>query len=295
VLVLAAAGDIFHSLFHPSGRATLSGLVIRRVWRTVRAVSRRRPRLLGLAGPLGVLTAILTWAAMLVVGFALIYWPSLPAGFLLGSGLEPAAHDGFLDAVYVSLVMLSTLGLGDVSPADPALRLVVPAQALMGFGLLTASLTWVLSLYPVLRRMRALAEEVVTLEEATGGDVRGGMAEVGPGEATRIISSLTSQLVAVRTDLVQHELVYYFHEGDRLHSLADALPILVALARHGEEPANPPELRLAGRRLRLALEHVAATLAAGVLGRPGLRMAEAFRAYADEHLADGRAGGVRSA
>lgn len=269
--------------------------MIRRVWRAVRAVSRRTPRLLGLAGPLGVLTAILTWAAMLVVGFALIYWPSLPEGFLLGSGLDPAEHDGLLDAVYVSLVMLSTLGLGDLSPVDPALRLVAPAQALMGFGLLTASLTWVLSLYPVLRRMRALAEEAVTLEAATGGDVRAGMAEVGPGEATRIISTLTEELVAVRTDLVQSELVYYFHVGDRLHSLADALPILVALAEHGEDPGNPPELRLAGRRLRLALEHVAMTLARDLLRRPGLGMTEAFRAYADDHLAGPRARGVPSA
>ncbi len=283
LMVLVATGDIFHSLFHPSARTTLSGTVIRGVWIVVRRLSDRAPRLLLIAGPLGVLAAILTWAVLLVVGWALIYWPWLPDGYLLAQGLDPAAHDGFVDALYLSMVTLATLGFGDIAPADPALRLVAPIEALVGFGLLTASLTWVLSLYPVLRRIRSLAEEVLTLEAAGDGDARTALAEVPPAEATAIVSGLTTRLIAARTDLVQSELVYYFHPGDRLHSLADALLILLRVAEDAAAPDRAPELRLAGRRLGIALGAIAKTLATDILRRPGLGVADTFRAYRDDH------------
>ena len=288
LMALVATGDIFHSLFHPSARTTLSGVVIRAVWIAVRRLSARAPRLLLIAGPLGVLAAILNWAVLLVVGWALIYWPWMPEGYLLAEGLDPAAHNGFVDALYLSMVTLATLGFGDIAPADPVLRLVAPIEALVGFGLLTASLTWVLSLYPVLRRIRSLAEEVLTLEAAGDGDACAALAEVPPAEAAAIISGLASRLIAARTDLVQSELVYYFHPGDRLHSLADALAVLLRIADDASAPGRPPELRLAGRRLRIALEAIAGTLAGDILRSPGLGVAETFRAYAEDHHPEGR-------
>lgn len=283
LMVLVATGDIFHSLFHPSARTTLSGTVIRGVWIAVRGLSRRVPRLLLIAGPLGVLAAILVWTALLMVGWALIYWPWMPEGYLLAPGLEPELQNSIVDALYLSMVTLATLGFGDIAPAEPALRLVAPLEALVGFGLLTASLTWVLSLYPILRRIRSLAEEVLTLEAAGDGDAAAALAEVPPAEATAIVSGLTTRLIAARTDLVQSALVYYFHPGDRRHSLADALPVLLRVAEDAAAPGRPPELRLAGRRLRIALGAIAETLATDILRRPGLGVADAFRAYREDH------------
>jgi hypothetical protein len=289
-MVLVATGDIFHSLFHPSARTTLSGLAVRGVWIAARRLSSGVPRLLLVAGPLGVLAAILAWAALLVLGWALIYWPWMPEGYLLAPGVDPSALGGFADALYLSLVTLGTLGFGDIVPAASGLRLAAPMEGLVGFGLLTASLTWVLSLYPVLRRMRTLAEEVLTLEAACDGDVRAALDRIPSEAAAGIVSALAGRLIETRTDLVQTELVYYFHSGDRLHALADALPVLLRLAEDASADGRPPELRLAGRRLGIALDAIAETLAADILRRPGLSVEETLRAYAEDH----RPGGIPS-
>ena len=80
----------------------------------------------------------------------------MPEGFLHATELG-AVGTSLLDALSFSLVTLSTLGYGDVSPSHGLLRLAAPLEALLGLGLLTASVSWLLSIFPVLSRRRALA------------------------------------------------------------------------------------------------------------------------------------------
>ncbi len=76
----------------------------------------------------------------------------MPEQFLYATGLNPANNSGFVDALYLSLMTLTTLGYRTITPTAGWLRLLGPLEALIGFALLTASLTWVTSLYPALRR-----------------------------------------------------------------------------------------------------------------------------------------------
>jgi hypothetical protein len=52
-----------------------------------------------------------------VVGWALVFLPQMPQGFNFAPGLDPSQHSGFLDAIYVSLVNLTSLGYGDITPS----------------------------------------------------------------------------------------------------------------------------------------------------------------------------------
>src|SRR3982751_6479784 len=88
----------------------------------------------------------------------------MPESFNLGSGVDPS-HP-FVDSFYMSMATLSTVGFGDVAPATIALRLITPLEALLGFGLLTASISWLLSIYPVLSRRRSLAYEINLLTDS---------------------------------------------------------------------------------------------------------------------------------
>ena len=95
---------------------------------------------------------IFCWVFLLAAGFALIYWSSLPAGFRLNTGTNPQQQSGFLSAIYFSLEALTTLGLGDLTPKPGWLRILVTFEALVGFSLVTASVSWVLLIYPALAR-----------------------------------------------------------------------------------------------------------------------------------------------
>jgi hypothetical protein len=96
------------------------------------------------------------WAATVIPGWAIVYWPHMAwGGFSPGS--KTAQESALLDSVYLSLVTVATLGLGDISPGEGWLRLVSPLEALVGFALLTATVSWVLEIYPALTRRRVLA------------------------------------------------------------------------------------------------------------------------------------------
>lgn len=116
VPIVVALRDIFHTLFHPAGSGSVGRAVQRVTWRVFRILARRRPQALALAGPTAVVAVIGSWAFLAIVGWALVYWPQLPGGFHFASGVP--ATDGFGEALYVSLVTLSTLGYGDVTPAS---------------------------------------------------------------------------------------------------------------------------------------------------------------------------------
>jgi hypothetical protein len=85
VIVLVALRDIFHTIWHPSGRGGLSRRLMGAVWR----MGRRRRAWGPLTGPLAMVTVVLAWVLLILLGWALVYWPHLPDGFTFGSNLNP--------------------------------------------------------------------------------------------------------------------------------------------------------------------------------------------------------------
>lgn len=280
VLILVALRDIFHELFHPSGRGSLSRAVMRALWSVFRGVSRRWPTLLNIAGPSMMPLIILCWTVLLSVGWALVLWPHMPGGFLLSTGLDPARNGGFLDALYLSLTTLSTLGYGDITPKGDALRMLMPLEALFGFALLTASISWVLSIYPVLGRRRSLAQKIRLLNSAeseTG-------VTVDRADATQLLSDLTSRLMMVDNDLLQFPITYYFHAAEDKNSLSTVMPYLIHLSHRLDGPELPAPTRLHAATLRKSVEDFSSTLAR-LFPQLSRSSPEAIlEAYARDHL-----------
>lgn len=141
LMVLLILRDVFHTTRHGG----LSRLVMTLAWRTAARLSYRRRRS-GLAGPARHGHRRGLWALTVTTGWALVYWPHMSGSFTYAAGLVPAEHTGFVDALYVSLVNLTTLGLGDIAPTTGWLRIVAPLEALIGFALLSATVSWILGI-----------------------------------------------------------------------------------------------------------------------------------------------------
>ena len=280
-LIAVALRDTFHTVFHPSGHGSLASAVQRGVWRLFRLVGQHRPALLPLAGPLAMIATVVAWETLVAVGWALLYWPRLPADFLLATGLDPAGQAGFLDAFYLSLVTLATLGYGDLAPRSDWLRIIGPLEAFVGFGLITAAISWILSLYPVLARRRLLARQVALIRE-TAAATKIDPLRLDGGGGERLLADLASQLIAVRGDFNQFPVTYYFHAADERSALPVALP---ELARFATEAAadRSPGVRFQGMMLGRAVEEVAAEIGQSFLGRPAATADEQLRAYATDH------------
>lgn len=251
--------DVFLTLFHPIGHGTMTGAVSRLLWRTFRRLAKRYPDVLVLAGPFAMLSVMLLWGFLLTLGWAFLVWPFFPEGFLIADELDLADDYSFLTAIYVSLVTLVTLGYGDVTPQAPILRLLVPLEALVGFGLLTAAISWLLALYPVVSRRRAFARELSLMREAeaeTGIDLLAG----DPASTISLLSRLTSQTIEVTGDLIQHPISYYFESNDPRSALFPELRTIDRLATTATHPLAPDAVRLRGAILTQALHDLVAEL-----------------------------------
>ena len=261
-LVALTLRDIFATLFHPMGRGNVERLVLAGVSRVVPHQVARRTRFAPvLAGPLGYMATVASWAILLTVGWALIFLPHLPEGFLFADGLDPADHDQFADALYISLVNLTSLGYGDISPEGWLLRLLGPTETLFGLGLLTASISWLLSIYGVISRRDAFAHEV-QLSKAAEEHLGEKLAIADAELLERMLTSFAQELVVTRRDLIHFPITHHFRTEDEERALSGLLPFLRRLVEEATEEGRPHALKVRGRMLGMAIDDFAETLRA---------------------------------
>jgi hypothetical protein len=276
LLVAVVVRDVFHTLFHPVGHGSIAPQVMKAVWRLLRLLPADR-RIATLTGPLGIAVVVLTWGFMAVVGWALIYLAQMPEGFAYGSELDPADRHNLVNALYLSLVTVATLGFGDVVPTSVSLRLAAPFEALFGFMLLTAAVSWVLEIYPALHRRRVLALQLSTLRRAREGEPDAGI----DGVPVDVLTSLAASVVEARNDFTQYGATYYFRDLEADASLAASLEYATQLA--AEASASPqPQMRMAGALMSTAVDSLAELLDQEFLQLGG-DTAQVVQAYAEDH------------
>jgi hypothetical protein len=218
---------------------------------------------------------------LLAVGWALVFLPHLPQGFNFDPALDPAAHSGFLDALYVSLVNLTSLGYGDISPASSLLRVLGPIETIFGLGLLTASISWLISIYGAISRRDSLAHEVLLTKEA---EERLGekLADADPALLETMLAGFAEQLIRARRDLIHFPIVHYFRTEDEERALAGLLPFLGSLADEAGEESRSHSLRVRAEILRMAIDDFAGTLRTR-LRFEGESTDETLRHYQNDH------------
>jgi hypothetical protein len=249
LLIVAIVWEVFNDLFHPGGTAALSDWIARAMFDAFKRV----PRLLPLAGPSALITVIALWVAGLMLGFALLYLDMYPSSFRTSTAAIPPGGSPFLSALYFSFETLITLGYGDIVPRSWPSRFVASTEALVGFGLLTASVSSIVLIYPALARMRLLARGVSHLVEA---ERESGIALADTGSDVTL-SSLARDVAHARIDLIHFPIVYYFVSNDARASVATWTSALARFASDAQRPDRPEHVRFAARTLDRALDEFA--------------------------------------
>lgn len=281
VIVLVGVYDVFRTFVHPSARGRISSALVRLPWVLSRAVGGAPARA---AGPAGVVLVIVTWIVLQVVGWTLIYIPYVESSFSYSDQVDPAQLGTLSEALYMSVVVLGTLGLGDVVFSDPVMRFISPVESLIGLTILTAAISWMMQLYPALARRRAWALHVSHLKAARFAEGLGEPA--GAGGAAGIVHSLASIAAQVRVDFGQHAESYYFTERDPATCLPSAMQYCAQLADAAERSSDAA-LRSAGAVLRVSVDDLAGFIRGRFLPRAASGTTESIRATHADHGCDG--------
>jgi len=276
VIVAAILWEVFNDLFHPAGTGALADWLGRHLFNAFKHASRFLP----LSGPVTLITTIGIWVAGLVVGFALIYLHSFPADFRTSTGAMPPPGSRFASVLYFSFETLITLGYGDLVPQSAMTRVLSNIEALVGFGLLTASVSSIVLIYPALARMRLLARGVSHL---TGAERDVGRAVVAC-ESDVVLNSLARDVTHTRIDLLHFPVVYFFTSNDRNAAIAFWTADLVRFALDAQAPQRPASVRHGGAVLDRALHDLAAILDERFLHTGSGSRERIFEAFARDHL-----------
>jgi hypothetical protein len=277
LLIVIAAQDVFHTLFHPAQHGYVSDWIARQIWRCFR---KSLPRSLTLAGPLSFVMIVVFWALSMIVGFALIYRPQLPQAFAFASGLNAAHYGSFLGALIVSLGSLITLSTGMYS-THLWIQVVMGIESICGFALLTASVSWILSIYPIFEHRRSLAHQASLLHFSEVKGLRR-LADVSDSDLHQILLGLATQLITNRNELTQFPITYYFHEDETQTSLAGILPYLSDIAE--QSAGRNGAAGLAAITLGGAIDDYLRLIARDFLKREFKNRKDILQAFADDHM-----------
>lgn len=214
-MVVTVAWDVVLTTIHPGLEGRLSRFANRASWRAARGLVRvtGKERLLGWSGPGAMVLNFVLWLAGLLLGYALVYVP------FLGQFRGVPQPQGFVDALYISGVALTTVGFGDLVATTRPFRLVLVAEAATGLAMFTAAIAYLLSVYPLFIGLRGTASKLSDRDLTD------------PREATRallaqgetLLEQVHDMLVRSHGHVRSFPVLYYFNPVDREESIYTVL------------------------------------------------------------------------
>jgi Ion channel len=225
-LIFVGLLDVFFTVLHYDGFGFLSSRLYRRIFGLVRFLTRplpRRYRALGLsmAAPLMVPVTIAAWILLVTLGYALVYYAGMDGETffsLPGKNLDPS----LLEALYLSGVAVSTLGFGDITPTSTLYQAIVVSEALVGFGILTLAISYIIGVYGVLQRLGVLAAGLHHQAQDTDNPwtiLAPHFQGSKPVALESHLMELHRGLVEVYEGMRRYPIVYYYHSRRAYRSL----------------------------------------------------------------------------
>lgn len=250
LLLLFVAADVFLTVLLPSARGVLTGVWSRTLWRAASALPGRvGHRARQAAGPLSLVSTIATWVLLIWVGYALLYLPVLStlsySSEVRFEGSEPVT------ALYFSGVVLTTLGLGDITGQDDVTRLTMIFEAASGLALFTASLGYLPALYTVITDLRTSAEAISDLRATTPQRAARLLSE----DAGMTLESMRRDVTAARQHLLRFPVLHYFHPpvGQSVLGVVEGATMAWVVVTFGMSDEHHPGVRRQAASLELAL------------------------------------------
>lgn len=221
VITLGLA-DVFLSVLAYDSAGLLVQPAYRTVWLGVRLLSTRLSANAGatlrsLAAPLMVVFSVLVWMMLQIVGFALLYYPSVVGSALRLDGMSHT----FWTALYISTAAISSLGFMGTGAHGLGLRLLAACETLIGLSVFTLTVTYLLGLYSVVQEA---AVAWVVMQHRSNNTTPSGVLNAhffapSSDDFSALWRDFHHILVNYLEGMRRYPVVYYFHTRQRRRSL----------------------------------------------------------------------------
>lgn len=230
-LVIISLSDIYLTVLYPRlGSSWIGSQLGKRIWQLFLLVARAIPgkgdRLLSYCGPTLVVVVVVVWVALLINGFALIFWTELGTSIQTSEGQTPT---DFFTALFLSGSSITTLGPGSLMPKTGIYQLLIVLETGLGFSTFTLTITYLLSVYSALIRRNTFA---LSLHHQTAGiaDAAEVLARLGAdgnlNSAQQNISDTAKDLINLLESQHSYPVLLYF----RFRQTYYAIPRILLLA-----------------------------------------------------------------
>ncbi|WP_346293210.1 potassium channel family protein [Sphaerothrix gracilis] len=245
-IILVALIDVYLTVLYPrTHKSVMSLKLCKSTWEIFRYLSRvpirGSDKILSYCGPTLLILIVFIWVCSLILGFALLIWPTLGSGIQASQGQTPT---DFSTALYYSGFTLTTLGVGDLVPKTNLWRSITIIESALGFTVFTASLTYLLSVYNALTKRNTFA---LSLFHRSGSEADAGLFlaqlkgydrfETAFGD----ISSISRDLLFLLESHHAYPILHYFRFQEVQYSLARIALVSLDLATLIKTILHPQE------------------------------------------------------
>lgn len=275
VLLALVFYDIYATILRGTKHSGLfSRFLNRGLWRGVAVLTqnlnrRWRHRILSAIGPLLMPLLISIFIVMLLTGFALIYVPRMETSFKINDAVVGSL---VFKAFYFSGITLLTIGYGDILPITDTTRVVAIVEGASGIGIISLSITYLLTVYGALERKRAVALKFYH-QARQGADISGFIAShFSRGRFYSLTESLREATRDLQESLeshLEHPIIHYFHSVEVYKGLPRALFVALETVaiinahldeKNYVEAGDHPDVLIAGDNARHVLFELLASL-----------------------------------
>ncbi len=258
LLFVAVVDILWTTLWVEGGAGPLTSRLMSSTWKTLKAVSGERPRVLSFSGPLILILGLTMWIALLWTG-----WTFLFAG---GEGsLIDTRNTGpisWTERFYFVGYTVFTMGNGDFTPNGGIWQVATALTTASGMLFVTLSVTYILNVLSAVTQKRSLASSInglgaqstEILETSWDGNTFQGL-EVP-------LNTIASQLDTLTANHKAYPILHYFFTPQASQAPTTNITVLdeaLTLLRFGVAAEHRPNV-LAIRQARSSIQNYLDTL-----------------------------------